>query len=267
MGDFHRVEIAPDITGPDKPAAPSKGGIPDTKGEVPQRPDYVPEKFWKDGKVDVEGMSKSYVELERNRTSEQKPPDEPPKPEGEKPAGDPPKAPEAIPGVPAESTQRYSQELQKDGKLSDQSYTELAKAGYPKVMVDAYVKGVQADQAAAVSQAAEMKKIAGGDDGYAAMVGWAASALSQSEIAAFDATVSSGSPDQIKLAVEALHNRYTKAVGTDPKLIGGRQGAPVSGDVFESHAQVSQAMRDPRYKSDPAYRAKVAEKLKRSTAV
>lgn len=265
MGNFQRIEIQPDITGPEKPAAPEKGALPDTKGETPQRPDYLPEKFWKDGKADYEGLAKSYVELERTRTGEAPKIQE--KPEETKPNGEPPQAPGAIPGVAVESAQRYAQELQKDGKLSEQSYAELAKAGYQKATVDAYVKGVQADQAAATAQASEIKKLAGGDEGYAAMVGWAASALSPAEIAAFDSIVSTGSAEQIKLAVEALHTRYTKATGTDPRLIGGRQGAPVSGDIFESHAQVSLAMRDPRYKSDPAYRAKVAEKLKRSTAI
>ena len=33
---------------------------------APARPDYVPEKFWRDGKPDLEGMGKSYTELERS---------------------------------------------------------------------------------------------------------------------------------------------------------------------------------------------------------
>jgi hypothetical protein len=47
-------------------AAGAAGG-----GAAPARPDYVPEKFWKDGKADFEGMGKSYTELERNFHSRQ----------------------------------------------------------------------------------------------------------------------------------------------------------------------------------------------------
>src|SRR3546814_15180953 len=33
-----------------------------------ERPDHIPEKFWKDGQVDIEAMAKSYSELERERS-------------------------------------------------------------------------------------------------------------------------------------------------------------------------------------------------------
>lgn len=42
------------------------GGAAGGGGAPPARPDYVPEKFWRDGKPDLEGMGKSYIELERS---------------------------------------------------------------------------------------------------------------------------------------------------------------------------------------------------------
>jgi len=56
---------------PDSPApapipAPSGNG-PDSQaagGDIPARPEFIPEKFWKDGKPDVENMAKSYAALE-----------------------------------------------------------------------------------------------------------------------------------------------------------------------------------------------------------
>jgi hypothetical protein len=36
------------------------------------------------------------------------------------------------------------------------------------------------------------------------------------------------------------------------------------GDQFKSQAQVIEAMNDPRYEKDPAYRKEVADKLERS---
>lgn len=39
------------------------------EGQGAQRPDYVPEKFWKDGKIDLENAFKSYTELETRFTT------------------------------------------------------------------------------------------------------------------------------------------------------------------------------------------------------
>lgn len=45
------------------------GDLPPTQSaplesQTPSRPDHVPEKFWKDGKLDDVSLSKSYTELE-----------------------------------------------------------------------------------------------------------------------------------------------------------------------------------------------------------
>ena len=38
-------------------------------------------------------------------------------------------------------------------------------------------------------------------------------------------------------------------------------------DIFESSAQVIEAMNDPRYAKDPAFRKQVEDKIARSTAI
>jgi hypothetical protein len=279
MGDTIRVGIPPVITGPD---APVKGERPPS-APVGERPSYIPEKFWKDGKVDVEGLSKSYAELEKSRNrvveppksgGEQKPKEpaqgEQPKPGGEqpKPGGEQkPKEPAqgeqiTIPGVSPEQTTKYWEELSK-GNLSEASYGELAKAGYPKVMVDAYIRGLQADQAEGVNFAADVKKIAGGEDGYAVMADWMANNMPAEEVAEYNKVMNSGNKLAIKAAIESVHQRYTKDTGTPPNLLGGGN-TPQAGDVFRSQSEITAAMRDPRYKRDAAYRADVMEKIKRS---
>src|SRR3546814_16877199 len=42
-----------------------------------ERPDHIPEKFWKDGQVDIEAMAKSYSELERERSKTKEGEEEP----------------------------------------------------------------------------------------------------------------------------------------------------------------------------------------------
>ena len=95
------------------------------------------------------------------------------------------------------------------------------------------------------------------------MIEWAKANMTPAEIAAYNAAVSSGNADQAKLAALGLSAKFSKAVGSDPqRLLGGQKAG--SDDVFESTAQVTEAMRDPRYAKDPAYRAKVQAKLSRS---
>jgi hypothetical protein len=158
---------------------------------------------------------------------------------------------------------------QQSGELTKDDYGALEEAGFTKDMVDAYLSGLQykasQDTALAVEQVAQIKAEYGGEKGYNEMMQWAASSLSQEEIDGFNQIVNeSSSPAAIKMAVAGLHARYTQANGREPKLLGGR--APTSGgDKFESTAQVVEAMSDPKYKLDPAYRRKVEEKLARSS--
>ena len=56
---------------------------------------------------------------------------------------------------------------------------------------------------------------------------------------------------------------YRDSVGSEGDLLtGGRPQQPA--DVFESQAQVVEAMSDPKYDRDPAYRQAVMQKLERS---
>ena len=63
-----------------------------------------------------------------------------------------------------------------------------------------------------------------------------------------------------QLAVSGLYARYQNSEGVPPSLMSGEFGQDVA-PRYESLAQVTSAMSDPRYQSDPAYRAKVAQRL------
>jgi hypothetical protein len=64
-------------------------------------------------------------------------------------------------------------------------------------------------------------------------------------------------------AIQALNAKYQEAVGNDGRLLTG-QGAVDKQDVFRSQQEVVQAMSDPRYEKDPAFRNDVYAKLERS---
>lgn len=102
----------------------------------------------------------------------------------------------------------------------------------------------------------------GGEEQYQALIGWAKDNFSEAEISAYDAVMDTGDMNQISFALQALYARYTDAVGSDGDLLQGKPAASQS--TFRSQAELIQAMNDPRYESDPAYRDDVIQKLGRS---
>ena len=113
------------------------------------------------------------------------------------------------------------------------------------------------------TEIADVQTAVGGKETYTNMMNWAAQNLTESAITAFDATMSSGTIDQIRLAVSGLQAQFENATGYDGQMLTGK--APKSsGDVFRSQAELVQAMSDQRYDNDPAYRQDVIAKLDRS---
>ena len=64
-------------------------------------------------------------------------------------------------------------------------------------------------------------------------------------------------------AVQTMALKYQDQVGREGQMVRGK--APkASGDVFNSQPELIQAMEDPRYNDDPAYREAILQKLDRS---
>ena len=158
---------------------------------------------------------------------------------------------------------KYSSELTSAGALSEASYAELAAKGFDKATVDTYVSGLQAK---AQLEVVNIKAKVGGEEGWNAMAAWALSALSDAELEAFNQSTSTGTVEQRSLAVQGLYARFQAAEGSEPSLVNGSKPA-AGGEVFESNQQAVVAMRDPRYKNDPAFRAAVQAKLARSNVL
>ena len=109
----------------------------------------------------------------------------------------------------------------------------------------------------------ELKNIAGGEQGYNEMLTWANSNLNEQEIKMFDAVMERGDPLAAFFAVRSLTYRWEDSRGVDGKMLTGT--APkADGSQFRSQAEVVQAMSDPRYERDSAYRQDVMKKLERS---
>ena len=74
--------------------------------------------------------------------------------------------------------------------------------------------------------------------------------------------IETGDLNQINFALQALTTRYTDAMGQDGEMLQGKPAASQS--TFRSQQELIQAMNDPRYDDDPAYRQDVLNKLDRS---
>ena len=112
----------------------------------------------------------------------------------------------------------------------------------------------------------ELKGVVGGDENYQNMLHWAGANLNQQEIDMFDAVMQRGDALGAFFAIRSLAYRYNDAAGYEGKMLTGN--APkTSGSQYRSQQEVIQAMSDPRYDSDPAYRKDVMDKLTRSPKV
>jgi len=100
----------------------------------------------------------------------------------------------------------------------------------------------------------------GGQDAYNDTLAWAADNLKPEEVAAYDNVVNSGNKDAIFFAVQALNQRYKDSVGFEGQQVSGK--APKSTvKGFRSNAELASAISDRRYRTDPAYRFDVEQKL------
>tara|TARA_S200002703_G_scaffold120055_1_gene105822 strand:+ start:61 stop:708 length:648 start_codon:yes stop_codon:yes gene_type:complete len=108
-----------------------------------------------------------------------------------------------------------------------------------------------------------LKNLVGGDEAYGEMIAWASDNMTEQEQQAYDYVMDLDDPWAAFFAVKALQNSYNNANGYEGELLTGKSPSnPV--DVFRSQAEVVEAMSDPRYDNDPAYRNDVFEKLDRS---
>ena len=209
-----------------------------------ERPAWLPEKF-----KNAEELSKAYTELEKQFSGRQK---EETKPE------------EVKEEVQQKGLEKFYSEFAETGALSENSYSELAKQGLDKGLVDSYIEG---QKLVAETNTKNIQSVAGGSEKYQELVNWASKNLSKAEQDVFNNMVDSGDVEQAKFAVQGL---MTKAGATynpnQPELFEGTSDV-TSPDAYQSVSQVTDAMNDPRYDKDPAYRREVEQKIARSKVI
>lgn len=206
------------------------------------RPEWLPEKF-----KSAEDLAKAYSELEKKQSVPEEPSQQQMRADAEASQG----------------MEKFYTEFQDKGELSDQSYEELSKMGLDKSLVDGYIAG---QEAIANTEVQQIHNVVGGEENYSKVIEYAKTNLSEAEQNAFNDTLDNGSIEQVKFAVQAVATRAGISAKEPQQMIDG-DSVNISADAFESVAQITEAMNDPRYATDPAFRKKVEEKIARSTAL
>ena len=171
------------------------------------------------------------------------------------------------------------------GKFKDQSSLEKAylelqkKLGTPNDEPEAGEEAEQKEQTSqeedvleddssgeqlSEEQANQLFEMVGGEKAYKSMIDWAGQNFTKEEVQMYDSVMGKGDPNAIFFAVQALNSKYTDAVGNDGQLLTGQRSAAQQDAQFRSQQELVQAMSDPRYDRDPAFRDDVIRKLQNS---
>ena len=175
---------------------------------------------------------------------------------------------ESEPTATTELIAEASAEWYESGELSQETidkFSEMDSTDLINTYLEMQAAAPQAEEAPDLSQADVDSLYAevGGQAQYEEIADWASQSLSDGEAEAFNQVIETGSLDQIKLMMAGLQARYTNENGYEGVQL---QGKPPSSsrDVFRSQQEVVDAISDPRYDRDEAYRQDVLEKLERS---
>lgn len=150
--------------------------------------------------------------------------------------------------------QALSDEFQANGDLTPATRAKLAKQGFTQEIVDNFIQGQQLIVQRTME---DIASVVGGVEQMQTVVEWARANLPADVKASYDKI---HDPVMIKVLLKDLERQMNDSEGYLPQQLQGGAGES-RGNYFESMHEVEEAINDPRYSQDPAYRAKVAQKL------
>jgi hypothetical protein len=249
-----------DIPGQEAKASTDKDAP--AKDSNDERPSWLPAKF-----KTVEAFLKSHEELEKKLGSGKKQEETAVEkaPEANQPTAEERKAADEATKKAGLDLSTVSKEYLDQGGLTEETYTKLDAAGYPKEMVDIYIEGLT-NRLNATSNAAY--EVTGGQDAYGEMIDWAIANLTEDEQGAFDAAVNSNNKATVLMAVKGLKATMDAAVKANASEEPAEQiskGGKTPTTTYESLDDYMADLNDPRYDTNETFRRKVMEKLDRSS--
>lgn len=151
-----------------------------------------------------------------------------------------------------------AEQIATTGSLSEENYAALEKAGIPRDLSEHYAQ-MYAQQVDGVKQT--VYEAVGGEAQWETLSTWASKNMSQARKDVVNAMFNS--PETMQDGLKLLMDDYAKASrgGEGTLATGGHPGGAGDMTAFGSRAEQTEAIRDPRYAKDPAYRATVAQRM------
>jgi hypothetical protein len=235
------------------------------------RPTWLPAQF-----KAAEDLAKSYAELQAELTRSKqelaglKKPEEAAPPPAEKPADT--KVADALTaqGIDVDGASKRFWETK---TLSDADATMLSeglvKAGFAadanaaKGILQQFAEG---QLARVENHRASIAQKMGGEQGMKALAAWGSTTPAAATlINDYNKLLDNGNFAGASAAFDKVQAAYVAANGKEPSIrISGSTSPEPLGGAYQSQAEMVRDMRDPLYRTDPAFRAKVAAKLARS---
>lgn len=150
-------------------------------------------------------------------------------------------------------------EYEEKGALSEDTYKKLADAGYPKAVVDTYIRGVEAANEAFVNS---VYTAAGGKTEYDKLSNYIQS-KGKDAVEGFNDALMNGSLSTVKMLINGFKAEMTLRNGTQKASVLG-SGSPAGTSGFTNEADMDKAMDDPRYGVDEEYTKQVTKRLSKS---
>ena len=146
------------------------------------------------------------------------------------------------------------QEYATTGGISEKTRAELAKVGITGTIVDNYIAGMMAKAQQDYNEVAE---VVGGREKFDEIIQWAAHNLDPEEINYINSITNKFG---VKSILRDLKERMEEKEGKNPEYQKGSGDKP-SVEMFNSQAEMFEAIKDPKYKKDEYYRSLVQKKI------
>ena len=258
-GSFSRVYMTPKDDNPEAKKSTAEQVL--NEGRVKTEEEHFQEKYGvtqeevKEEKVfagkykDPEELEKAYLELQSKLGQTESPKEEAPKE-----------------GVKEESPSqdlflKGYEEWKTNGSLTEDTKQEFISKGIPAEYIDQYVEGANAQ---IELMTMKIHNALGGQEHVNKLISWATDNLGDAEISTYNDLIETGDLDKITTAYQSIEARMNQKTSPQKKFIQPDSGTSNDRVGFASKAEMIEAINNPKYKKDSAYRADVERKLANS---
>ena len=216
--------------------------------KVTERPEGVPAKF-----KNMADFIKSFGELERRQFQP-------------KPPAKIEKAGEGKPGegaalvLNAETMATFAQEYAENGgKLKDETYARLEKAGYTREVVNEYAALKQRDAERAAAET--LAKVGLTPEALQPIYDWASANIPPEEIDALNELIQSPNPAKREIGLRQVKSAYDRANRATRRIAGGPSATSTLQPLTNAQ-EIAEAVGDKRYGVNDAYTKEVEARIK-----